>query len=175
MIAEIQKILFATDLSAGSRQAFNYAATLAGRQGAGLVILHVMEEQSSSSSAYLKSFLGDQRWQQIKESQENAARQMLIGKQREGALIRETLGEFCEAAKAELGHPQLSTDDIIVTRGNVVDEILAIARDRSCGLIVMGYHTRGKLGEAFLGSTTRRLLRRGQIPVLLVRLPEAGD
>lgn len=39
-------------------------------------------------------------------------------------------------------------------------------------LIVMGYHSRGKLEEAVVGSTTRRVLRRSKIPVLLVRLPD---
>ena len=36
----------------------------------------------------------------------------------------------------------------------------------------MGYHVRGPFGEALLGSTTRRVLRRSNIPVLLVRLEE---
>jgi nucleotide-binding universal stress UspA family protein len=64
------------------------------------------------------------------------------------------------------------TDETVVTRGSVVDEILAESRDRGCDLIVMGYHVRGKLEEAVLGSTTRRVLRRSKIPVMLVRLPE---
>ena len=65
------------------------------------------------------------------------------------------------------------TDETIVARGNVVDEILTVSRDKECDLIVMGYQDRGKLGEAVLGSTTRRVLRRSNIPVMLVRLPEA--
>ena len=60
------------------------------------------------------------------------------------------------------------TDDIIVVRGNVVDE----TQDRGIDLIVMGYHSRGKLEGAVVGSTTRRVLRRSRMPVLLVRLPE---
>ena len=64
------------------------------------------------------------------------------------------------------------TDEIVVAQGNVVDEILAESQERKIDLIVMGYRSRGKLEEAVVGSTTRRLLRRSDIPVLLVRLPD---
>jgi nucleotide-binding universal stress UspA family protein len=52
----------------------------------------------------------------------------------------------------------------------VVDEILSEAQNRNCDLIVMGYYARGRLEDALLGSTPRRLLRRSEIPVMLVRL-----
>lgn len=171
MVPEIKKILFCTDLSKPSRLAFDYAVGLAVHQGADLVILHVMEEKAPYSDGYLKSFLGEDRWQQIQESHESEARQILIGKQREGAMIRQALGEFCETVQAEVGQ-ELPTQDIIVAKGSVVDEILAIAADKACDLIVMGYYVRGKVGEALLGSTPRRILRRSHIPVMLVQLPE---
>jgi nucleotide-binding universal stress UspA family protein len=57
-----------------------------------------------------------------------------------------------------------------INRGNVVDEILSEAQSRNCDLIVMGYYARGRLEDALLGSTPRRLLRRSEIPVMLVRL-----
>jgi nucleotide-binding universal stress UspA family protein len=82
------------------------------------------------------------------------------------------LGEFCESAKAEMDESGIATEDIVVARGNAVDEILLTAERKNCDLIAMGYYVRGKLGEALLGSTTRRVLRRSNIPVLLVRLDE---
>jgi nucleotide-binding universal stress UspA family protein len=36
----------------------------------------------------------------------------------------------------------------------------------------MGYHARGRLEEAIVGSVSRSVLRRTRVPVLLVRLPE---
>ncbi|HSO63140.1 MAG TPA: universal stress protein [Desulfobacterales bacterium] len=42
-------------------------------------------------------------------------------------------------------------------------------------LIVMGYHPRGRLEEAIIGSVSRSVLRRSKVPVLLVRLPEQVD
>jgi len=63
-------------------------------------------------------------------------------------------------------------DEILVARGNVVDAIMDTVDAKKCDMIVMGHHIRSTLGETFLGSTTRRVLRRSRIPVLLVPLPE---
>jgi len=170
MIPNINKILFATDLSQNSRYAFNYAVSIANRFEATITILHVMEDVSHSTDVRLKNFLGDERWRELKSSQEEEARQILIGKKREGAMIREALGAFCKEMKSDLAEIDFTPDDIVVARGTVVDEIMTEARNRECDLIVMGYYVRGKLEEAVLGSTTRRLLRRSKIPVLLVQL-----
>ena len=63
------------------------------------------------------------------------------------------------------------TDDVIVERGNPVEEILKHSKDRNCDLIVMGTHGQGTLEDVMLGSTARRVIRRSKIPVLVVRLP----
>lgn len=172
MVPDIKKILFSTDLAPSSRYAFHYAAAIAAKHDAGLVILHVREEVSPSATSHLQGFLGEERWRQLTESQENQAQQILIGKKREGSVIREALGEFCDAATAELTGCEFTTDEIVVASGNVVDEILATVESRGCDLVVMGHHVRGKLGEAFLGSTSRRVLRHCPVPVMMVRLPD---
>lgn len=172
MVPEIKKILFTTDLSLSSRHAFSHAAAIAAKHNAGLVILHVREEFSPSTSTYLEGLLGEDRWRELKESQQDQARQILIGKKREGSMIREALGEFCDVAAAELTGCEFTTDEIIVGSGNVVDEILATVDSRGCDLVVIGHRVRGKFGEAFLGSTSRRILRHCKVPVLMVRLPE---
>jgi nucleotide-binding universal stress UspA family protein len=172
MVPEIKKILFTTDLSQNARHAFRYAVALAYRHGAELVVLHVMEDHAPYADGYLQNFLGEERWKQIKEQREAEARQILIGKQQEGALIRQALDEFCAAVRSELGDIELPAEELVVAKGNTVNEILSAVEDKSCDLIVMGYSARGKLGEAFLGSTSRRVLRLSRVPVLLVRLPE---
>ena len=172
MIPEIKKILFTTDLSKNAKDAFYYTLSLASRQGADIILLHVMEDSASSSrKVFLESFLGEQRWEDLKKRHEDEARQILIGKKRDSVIITKALGEFCESTKVEMDETDISTENIVVTRGNAVDEILSLAESKNCDLIVMGYYVRGKLGEAFLGSTTRRVLRRSKIPVFLVQLP----
>ncbi|UCF92637.1 MAG: universal stress protein [Desulfobacterales bacterium] len=172
MVPEFKKILFTTDLSKSARYAFDYAVSLAHRYGARITILHVMEEVSPAASVHLRDFLGQEKWQQLEDSHKEEARQILIGKKREAMLIREALGEFCDQAQKDLTEAEFTMDEIVVTRGNVVDEILNEAKERGCDLIVMGYHVRGRLEETFLGSTTRRVLRRSALPVMLVRLTE---
>ena len=175
MVPNIKKILFPTNLSQNSRQAFEYAVSIANRYDASITLLHVMHEVSHSADVRLKNLLGEDRWQEVKKSHEQEARQILIGKKKEGAMIKDALGEFCEEVKTDLKEISFTTDDIIVANGNVVDEILTEAKNRDCNLIVMGYHVRGKLEEAVLGSTTRKVLRRSKIPVMLVQMVEEGD
>jgi nucleotide-binding universal stress UspA family protein len=64
------------------------------------------------------------------------------------------------------------TDDIIVVRGNPVEEIIKCSKEKNCDLIVMGTHGHGTLADAMIGSTARRVLRRSLKPVLVVRLPD---
>ena len=173
MVPDIKKILFTTNLSPNARKAFDYAVSLADRYDAVITVLHVMEEVSHSSDLHIKSFLGEEKWQVLQGNHEQEAKKNLIGKRRGGAMIKTALGEFCAAGQKEHDGCEFMTDETIVTRGNIVDEILAVSGDKGCDIIVMGYHDRGKLGEAVLGSTTRRVLRRSNIPVMLVRLPEA--
>ena len=71
--------------------------------------------------------------------------------------------------------PGVMAEEIVVTQGDAVDCILQEVETRACDLIVMGYHPRGRLEEAIVGSVSRSVLRRSKVPVLLVRLPERVD
>ena len=75
--------------------------------------------------------------------------------------------------KAKTHIPQLFTtlEAVMVPE---IKKILFTSQNRFCDLIIKGYHVPGKLGEAFSGSTTRMVLRRSHVPVLLVRLPVAA-
>jgi len=173
-LPQIKKILFTTDLTQQTRHAFNYAAGLAHQYGATLTILYVMEDISGSQSAHLKAFIGSERWEELKSSYEQQIQQVLIGKKREGAMIREALGNMFTAAQKELPEKNLRSDEIVVTQGDPVDCITQEAEARQVDLIVMGYHPQGRLGEAIIGSVSRNVVRRSKVPVLLVRLPELG-
>lgn len=172
MVPHIKKILFPTDLSKASRNAFGYAVALAQKFDAAIAILHVMNEAADEGTVAFRDFIGEERWQQLQATHEQEAREILIGKKREGAMIREALGAFAERAGQDLGEGNLRMDEISVIRGDVVDEIITEATERNCDLIVMGYMARGKIEEALMGSTSRRVLRRSLIPVMMVRSAE---
>jgi nucleotide-binding universal stress UspA family protein len=173
-IPQIRKILFTTDLSLQARHAFAHAVGLANQYGASLTILYVMEDVAPTplQSANLQAFIGDVRWQDLRRAHEQEVRQILIGKRREGNMIREALGDMVTAAQKDLPGRQLQPEEIVVTQGDAVDCILLEAETRGIDLIVMGYHPRGRLEEAIVGSVSRSVLRRSRVPVLLVRLPE---
>jgi nucleotide-binding universal stress UspA family protein len=65
--------------------------------------------------------------------------------------------------------PRTTSVEAIVRVGSVAKEIGACARRVRAELIVVGRGNGSVLREAFLGSTAERVVRRSQLPVLLVR------
>jgi nucleotide-binding universal stress UspA family protein len=120
----------------------------------------------------LTTYLGRDKWQEIVDIQKQEARQVLIGKKKEALVIRDALMALCDEAKNDHAECQFIMDDldVVVSEGNVVDEILAEAGKRHCDVIVMDYRARGKIEGAVVGSTSQRLLRSSHIPVLLIRM-----
>ena len=60
--------------------------------------------------------------------------------------------------------------DIVIEMGHAVKKILEYAVQGSYDLIVVGSHGHGTL-DTMMGDTARRIVRRSEIPVLIVRLP----
>ncbi|MGB2689954.1 MAG: universal stress protein [Desulfobacterales bacterium] len=169
---DIKRILYTTDLSENARHAFAYAVSLANLYGASITLLHVLDEVSESLDRSVVGYISAERWEEIKRQQFQEAKETLTRKKREYVPIREVLGQFCEDVKSSHADQDFVADEILVTRGNPVDEILAQAEERTCDIIVMGTQGHGILEDALIGSTARRVIRRSKRPVLVVRLPE---
>ena len=169
---KIKKILYATDLSENARLAFAYAVSLADLYGAGLTLLHVLPEIPELLDKNVIGYISAERWEEIKAQNVQEARETLIGKSRGRQAVKEVLHQFCKDTGADQKCADFVPDDIVVVRGNPVEQILKTAAAKSCDLIVMGSHGYGALEDAMLGGTARRVLRRANVPVLLVRLPE---
>jgi nucleotide-binding universal stress UspA family protein len=82
---------------------------------------------------------------------------------------RAILDEWVE--QAGTAAPDRVTVSGVLDIGEAAVEIVEDAEERGAELIVLGRHGRHPLGEAVLGTTTERVLRRGRTPVLMV----AGD
>ena len=128
MIPEIKKILYATDLSKNSIYAFFYAADMAKRHDATIVILHSVEPgpfltyQGSMIEGLVESAKKDEREKDLGE-------------------IKKRLEEFCKKAKPLAGHPCAElVSKILVPLGHPVEEILKVADEESCDVIVLGTH-----------------------------------
>ena len=161
LMPEIKRILYTTDLSPNARYAFGYAMSLANRYNAGIVILHVLEDLSPYSSSLIVNIVGEKKWKELRDENE----QRILDE------IRERLQNFCSEVSRDVPECPFVTEEIFVRVGNAVDEILKEVEGSNCDLVVMGAHGHGVIGDAVMGSTSRRVLRRCKKPVLVVRLP----
>ena len=171
---KITNILYATDLSDSARYAFAHAVSLAEHYGAKITILHVIPETHDSLEKSLLSYVSEESWESIKDKNLQEARHSLIGKKRDNVLIHEVLTQFSNDVRRESLSETEFSDEIVIDRGNPVKQILQQAELRNCDIIVMGSHGQSTLADVMMGSITKRVLRRSQKPVLVVRLPE-GD
>lgn len=164
-IPEIKRILYATDLSKNARFAFSYAVSLANRYGAGITLLHVLEDVSPYADSLVINILGKERWEELRKSNEEE----VLG------TIRQRLEQFCDEVSRDLPECPFITDQVLVKIGNPVDEILKLANMDDYDIVVMGAHGHGFIGDAMMGSISRRVLRRCKKPVLVVRLPREKE
>jgi nucleotide-binding universal stress UspA family protein len=169
----IKTILYATDLSENARFAAAYAFSQADAYGARLIMLHVLPEMPEILDRGVVGYIDEDQWEAIKQNHFQEAKAALIGKRNDHAVVHEVLDQF--SRKAASGSAETSSDDILVEKGNPVEVILRVAKEKNCDLIVMGTHGRGSLADAMLGSTARRVVRRSTTPVLVVRLPAEDD
>ena len=153
MMPEINKVLYATDLSPNSAYAFRYAINSANKHDADIIILHVVQERAP--------FFEEERLKMISEKKVAEAMDQ----------IKNRLKMFSER---ELKDDPQSVDRVVsieVCKGYPPEEILRKADDLNCDVIVMGTHGKGIIRHSFLGSTAQRVLRRVRKPVFIVPLP----
>ena len=140
----IHTILFATDFSPSSDYAFNLASALARDYKARLLIAHVHELPTTAFGEF-------------------------------GALPPD--GEDAEAARerlAALRLPDASLDvKYLLTEGVPATQILKLADEHGCDLIVVGSHGRRGLERLLMGSVAELVVRRAHCPVLVVKQPLA--
>jgi len=74
-----------------------------------------------------------------------------------------------EARKQVEGSGLKYPADIRLSWGNVTDEILSMAKQVGCDLIVMGTHARSCPGHLLMGSVAESVLHRTNYPVLLIK------
>ena len=158
MIPEIQKILYATDLSENSAYVLRYAMNTAIKHDAKIVILHVIEETVPSFHPTFGTILTDEKRRAIQKSDLEK--------------IHQRLKEFCEEQLKDMPEEIKRVASIEVYEGYPVEEILEKANDLNCDVIIMGSHGKGKLKHTFLGNVALRVLKRSRKPVFIIPLPE---
>ncbi len=138
----VRTVLHATDFSTSARPAYELAAALARDYKATLVIVHVVPPA--------RVFAPD------------------------GIAVPFPIEDRFEAeARLVRMHP---ADPGVITvhrviEGEVVDELLAAARDARADVIVMGTHGSTGLTRLLVGSVAESVMRKAPCPVLTVRVP----
>jgi nucleotide-binding universal stress UspA family protein len=141
----VRTILHPTDFSERSRYAFALASGLARDHGARLVVLHVAP-----------------------------APVVVYG---EGVLPVDTDALVLEARHKiktiQAPDPTVRLEYRVLAGPEPVSEILRVAKEESCDLIVMGTHGRTGLRRVLMGSVAELVVRKAPCPVLTVKMPFA--
>ncbi len=167
MFKPIQSILFATNLSENCMAAFDFAASMATRYQATLVLLHVIEKMPEYVEGRLRGLLGEKQWREMAESHADSARQALIGKKSSSKLIREALDRFCIDAGIDDASCGYHSREIVIADGEIVEEVIAQSKKYKADLIILGTRD-GFLSDNRIGQTIKSIMRNSKIPVMVV-------
>ncbi len=138
----IKQILVANDLSPRSKLALKRAVSLANQHQAHLTAVHVLESTS---------------W--LVDKAKDAMDRKAPAEKKLRRQLKAAIGKF---------HIDFS---ILVIQGKAITEVLNAARQIEADLIVVGAHGEHFFRDVFLGSTTDKLVRQGDFPILVVRKP----
>ena len=136
------RLLLATDLSEASASATDQAFELAGRLGASLLVVSIIDP----GSLLLPGGRFRVRIDQVRERREQLA-QVLVERGRE---------EGIEVS-------------FLVWTGDPGDMIIEAAEAEHADMVLVGSHGRGPVGRLLLGSVSEFVVRNAPCPVLVVR------
>lgn len=154
----IQKILFATDLSENAEYAFGYAVSLAEVYGAGMTILYVMEKLAPNAELLLATYLG---YSSTEELRRNSEIDLIVK-------IETYIEQFCADAAKQVSACRFKLNEVIVEPGKPGERILHHAGTGAYDAIVMGSRGHGLIKEALMGGTSRKVVLSSPIPVFVV-------
>ncbi|GAB6191216.1 universal stress protein [Desulfocastanea catecholica] len=167
MLKPIRSILFATDLSSSCQQALDYTIAMAVRFHAKIYMLYVMEKLPEHVDERVKNLVGTHQWEEMINSHKMSAHKSLLGKTSTNAMVRKAIHDFCKQEGIADDSCDIQSREIIVSQGEIVEDILHNAKIHKCDLIVLGGHE-NLFSKTSVGRTTKGVLKRAKIPVTVV-------
>ena len=144
----IKNILCPVDYSIYSEKALNYAIEFAGKYGAKLFLIHVL----------------DIRFYDINDP--DLYNVNIVDKETINKLKERLLKCVNEDTKGRI------SVEAVVLQGVPFAEIIKASKEYAIDLIVLGTHGRTGLSHAIMGSVAEKVVRKSPCPVLTVRHPE---
>jgi len=138
----IRTVLHPTDFSERSEYAFRLACSLARDYGARFIVLHVAEPPAAIA--------GEGVFIPSPEEDLEPLRERLL--------------------QLRPPDPKVPVEHRLV-EGTAATEILRVAKETQCDVIVLGTHGRRGLGRLLMGSVAEQVVRRAPCPVVTVKTP----
>jgi nucleotide-binding universal stress UspA family protein len=168
-LVEYRKILYVTDLSESGRQAFPHAVAIARRNNAQLTVFHVVDNRDLQS---LETYISSELWEELSNRNLEDARKILLGRKHDEFAIK-NIEAFCADCLVDQPEQPVLSYEVKVETGERLQKILEEAHGGGYDLLVISKHgNRASVKDAIMGDTTRRIIRRCRIPVLVVPLKE---
>lgn len=153
----INRILYCTDLGKHTIPVFMHALNQAEANDASIVVLHVVEPMTDTAKAVIETYMTDSDVQKIQ--QDGMEKVFTYMKKRLNNFLKQECGESLDS---------VSIEEISVVVGKPSEEILQIAEEQNIDLIVLGKASNKVRGSKVMGSTTRRVNRLSQVPIMVV-------
>ena len=165
MLPQVDKILYATDLSEPAKHALWYALSIAKQYQADLMLLHVIPDWARNvtlaSGLDFATIYDEDTWLKIKDDVLRTSMKH----------AKERIESAYQFYKYELEAAGIATS-VHVQTGHPVSTILQFANE--VDLIVMGTYGHSKLGNLFVGSVAQGVIAKSATPVMVVRLEKDG-
>jgi glycine betaine transporter len=162
---DVQNILVPIDYSGDSQRALQWGASLAGKYGAKLLLLHVIakavEEVFPEGGAFVSPASS---FHEVRAPGPQAFRRQPIIID----LVDRAYTEVHDFADKHL--KGVVPVQVTVAVGRPAEEILRVAREEKVDLIVMGTHGHAGLRHLLLGSVAEAVTRHAHCPVFTVRV-----
>ena len=143
-----RRILVATDGSEAADRAVDYAAGLATREKADLLIANVIGGYGLPDGVFAR----------VIDAKQAPLKEML------NSISAQTLTKARERARAVGAEPiQLES-----RAGDVAETVIDIAKEKAVNAIVVGKRGAGPIGRLLLGSVSQKLVNLAPVPVIVV-------
>jgi len=130
-------------------------------------MLYVIEKLPDTVDERVKNLVGVHEWEDLITSQKASAHKSLVGKTPSNIVVRQAIYDFCKQEGVDSEAGDFESRQIIISYGDIVEDVLSNALKNECDLIVLGSHT-NVFSKTSVGGTTRRILKRSKIPVTIV-------